>query len=207
MQHLKYLERFDVDTFSQNKVLTNLKVDTCPNIDKNRFHLGNILSTLPSLRTVSVRVLEEKLEDQLLGSFHSKLKEMEITGPNLKYIRRGALKGIEKTYDLMLRIRHTLIEDFPAGLFEGIQNIAHLSLDLSNNRLVSLSPTILYSNITSWENVGTKLLDGKCVLRFFFLSPLNVKLNSKERKSFTRSKNNNFFRYLRVVKTKYSRAA
>lgn len=172
-----------MDAFSQNKVLTNLKVDTCLNIDKSRFHLGSILSTIPTLRSVSVRILEEKLEDQLLGSFQSKLKEMEITGPNLKYIRRGALKGIEKTYDLMLRIRHTLIEDFPAGLFEGIQNIAHLSLDLSNNRLVSLSSTFLYSNITSWENVGTKLLDGKCVFLFPLLRYYSfyMKLNCKKR--------------------------
>lgn len=138
-------------------------MDTYPEIaDKSRFHLGKILSTVLSLRTLSVRVLEEKLEDQLLGSFHSKLKEVEITGENLRYIRKGALKGIEKTYDLVLRIRDTKIEDFPAGLFEGIQNVAHLSLDFSRNRLVALSPAALYSNITDWENVGTRLLDGEC---------------------------------------------
>lgn len=170
IQYLNNLERFDVDSFSHNKILTNVKVDTIPRVDKNCIHLGCILSTVPSLRTVSVRVLEEKLDDQLTGTFHSKLKELEITGASLKYIGRGALKGIENTYDLMLRIRNTLIEDFPVGLFEGIQNIAHLSLDFSNNRLLSLSPAVLYSNITSWENVGTKLLDGKYVLFFFFFN-------------------------------------
>lgn len=169
IQHLNQLERFDVDTFSQNKVLTNLRVDTFSRDEKSRFQLGNALANVPSLRTVSVRVLEEKLEEQLVGVFHPKLKELAITGPHLRQICRGALKGIERTYDLMLRIRYTLIEDFPVGLFEGIQHIAHLSLDLSNNRLLSLSPTVLYSNITSWENLGTKLLDGKCNFNFLMI--------------------------------------
>lgn len=161
IQHLSHLERFDVDTLTQCKVLTNLRVDTFARDDKSRQQLGSVLANVPSLRTVSVRVLEEKLEEQLVGVFHPKLKELEITGPNLRHICRGALKGIERTYDLMLRIRYTLIEDFPVGLFEGIQHIAHLSLDFSSNRLLSLSPAVLYSNITSWENVGTKLLDGE----------------------------------------------
>lgn len=167
IQHLNNLERFDADTFVHNKVLTNIRVDTNPRIDKNRFHLGSTLSNVPSLRTVSVRVMDEKLDDQLAGAFHSKLKEIEINGPNLRYISRTAFKGIEKAYDLILRIRYTLIEDLPIGLFEGIQNIAHLSLDLSNNRLLSLSPAVLYSNITNWENVGTKLLDGEYIFYCF----------------------------------------
>lgn len=165
------MERFDADTFAQNKLLSALKTDTYPTVaaatanrggaPSTRFHLGRILSTLLTLRTLSVRVLEERLDDQLLGSFHSKLKEVEITGENLRYVREGAFKGVERAYDLVLRIRDTKIEDFPAGLFEGVQNMAHLSLDFSRNRLVALSPAVLYSNITDWESVGTRLLDGK----------------------------------------------
>lgn len=144
-----------------NKMLSSLKVDTHPNLNRSRFHLGKMLSSILSLNTISIRIMEEKLDDQLFGIFHSKLKEIEITGSNLRYVRKEALKGIEKTYDLMLRIRHTQIEDLPIGLFEGIHNVAHVSLDLSHNRLMSLSPAVLYSNITSWDSIGTKLLDGK----------------------------------------------
>lgn len=41
------------------------------------------------------------------------------------------------------------------------QNVAHLSLDLRNNRLEKMSPNVLYKNGSDWERVGTRILQGQ----------------------------------------------
>ena len=86
---------------------------------------------------------------------------MEITGTELRTIDAEALEGIEDNYELVLQIRGTQIEELPAGLFAKLEKIPHLSLDLRDNKFSSLSPGTLYSNGTSWENIGTKLISGK----------------------------------------------
>jgi hypothetical protein len=106
-------------------------------------------------------VLESSLTDQLLGAFNSRLRHVEITGSELRHIDAEAFEGIEANYELVLQIRETQIEELPAGLFAKLEKIPHLSLDLRDNKFSSLSPGTLYSNGTSWENVGTKLISGK----------------------------------------------
>jgi hypothetical protein len=119
------------------------------------------LSNIPSLRKLSVRVLESSLTDQLLGAFTSRLRHVEITGSELRTIDAEALEGIEENYELVLKIKGTQIEELPGGLFAKLEKIPHLSLDLRDNKFSSLSPGTLYSNGTSWENIGTKLVSGK----------------------------------------------
>ena len=155
------LERFDADTLTRLRLLTSLQIQTWPKIEKYRFRLGSALSSLPSLNKLSVRVLESSLTDQLLGAFNSRLRHVEITGNELRSIDAEALEGIEENYELVLKIRGTKIEELPAGLFAKLEKIPHLSLDLRDNKFSSLSPGTLYSNGTSWENIGTKLVSGK----------------------------------------------
>ena len=106
-------------------------------------------------------MLESSLTDQLLGAFNTRLRHLEITGSELRSIDAEALEGIEENYELVLKIKGTQIEELPAGLFAKLEKIPHLSLDLRNNKFSSLSPGTLYSNGTSWENIGTKLVSGK----------------------------------------------
>jgi hypothetical protein len=93
---------------------------------------------------------------------------VEITGSELRSIDAEAFDGIEENYELVLQIRGTQIEELPAGLFAKLEKIPHLSLDLRDNKFSSLSPGTLYSNGTSWENVGTKLISGKSGLHNLF---------------------------------------
>lgn len=155
------LERFDADTLTRLRLLTSLRIQTWPKIEKYRFRLGSALSNIPSLRKLSVRVLESSLTDQLTGAFTPRLRHVEITGSELRNIDAEAFEGIEENYEMVLQIRGTQIEELPAGLFAKLEKIPHLSLDLRDNRLSSLSPGTLYSNGTSWENVGTRLISGK----------------------------------------------
>ncbi|PSN46305.1 hypothetical protein C0J52_18602 [Blattella germanica] len=160
VQDLPHLERFDGDTLTRLRLLTTLRIQTWPRIEKYRFRLGSALSGIPSLRKLSVRVLETSLTDQLLGAFNPRLRNLEITGADLRHIDADAFDGIEENYELALQIRGTLVEELPAGLFARLEKIPHLSLDLRDNKFSSLSPGTLYSNGTSWENVGTKLVSG-----------------------------------------------
>ncbi|XP_075216826.1 chaoptin [Lycorma delicatula] len=160
VQDLPRLERFDTDSLTGQKQLFHLKTQTWPSIEKYRFRLGSVLSSLPSLRTLEVKIHETFLTDQLLGAFNPKLTVIDISGYNLKHIDAKAFTGIEDNAELVLRIHDTQVEDLPSGLSSKLFKVINLSLDLRNNRFTSLSPSALYPNTTSWENVGTKLLSG-----------------------------------------------
>lgn len=156
---LPRLERFDSDSLSRLRALTTLSVQTWPRIEKYRFRLGGALSSVPSLRRLSVRVMERALTDQLLGGFNPKLRRLEITGRNLHEAAADAFEGIEDHQELALQIHGTQLTEFPPGLFSRLERIAHLSLDLRDNQFTSLSADTFYHN-SSWEAVGTKLIPG-----------------------------------------------
>lgn len=99
---LKNLERFDSDSLIQLRILSSIKIQTWPRIEKYRFRLGNLLANVPSLRKLTVEIKESHLTDQLIGSFNPKLKYLEITGSNLKSIEPDAFEGIEEVRKLVV---------------------------------------------------------------------------------------------------------
>jgi hypothetical protein len=50
---------------------------------------------------------------------------------------------------------------FFAGFIKMFSNVAHLTLDLSNNKMETLPATVLYENATNWEHQGTQILKGR----------------------------------------------
>uniref|UniRef100_A0A8D8QA40 Chaoptin n=1 Tax=Cacopsylla melanoneura TaxID=428564 RepID=A0A8D8QA40_9HEMI len=160
VQNLPRLERFDSDALMKNVFLQTLKIQTWPKIEKYRFRLANILASLQSLKKVSVDVQEVRLNDQLHGVFSSKLRELEITGRDLKFIDPLAFDNIDVCYDLTLKISNTQIEELPSGLFDKIENIEMMTLDLSHNKLSVMNMATLYSNVTKLQHLGTTILPG-----------------------------------------------
>jgi Leucine-rich repeat (LRR) protein len=165
IDQLPELERFDADSLTRLRLLSSLRVQTWPQIEKYRFRLGGVLSGVAALQRLSVRILEPVLSDQLLGAFSPKLQEIEITGTNLRHISPDAFEGVEENYALALQIRGTQIEELPTGLFSILERVPVLSLDLRNNKFTTLSPNAVYTNGTNWEVVGTRLISGKSVLQ------------------------------------------
>ncbi|XP_071442248.1 chaoptin-like [Hetaerina americana] len=168
MQGLARMERFDSDSFSMLKRLTTVKVQTFPRIEKYRFRLGSVLSGAPSIRRLSVHVLEPLLADQLLRAFSPKLRELEVTGEDLKAVAPEALDAVseEGNLELAFALRGTSVSSLPPGLLAGLAAaVPHLSIDLSDNRFAALGPAALYPNDSSWENVGTRIVSGGLVLR------------------------------------------
>ena len=162
VQDLPNLTRFDADSLTQMTYLSNLKIQSWPNIEKFKFRLGSVISGLASLKSLSAKILESShiLTDQILGAFGPKLKEIEITGP-LKAVTVDAFEGVENNYDLLLAIRNTEISSLPEGFHTMFKNIVHFSLDIRDNKFESIPPAILYGNKTHWEHTGTKALQGE----------------------------------------------
>lgn len=93
--------------------------------------------------------------------FNSKLHELEITGKDLKFIDPSAFDNMDACYELTLKIINTQIEELPSGLFDKIEKIEQLTLDLSHNKLSVLNMATLYSNVTKLQHLGTTILQGK----------------------------------------------
>ena len=162
VQDLPALKRFDADSLTQLTYLSNLHIQSWPNIEKFKFRLGSVISGLASLKRLSAKILEPShtLTDQILGAFGPKLKEIEITGP-LTAVTLDAFEGVENNYELLLAIRNTNIKKLPDGFHTMFKNIVHFSLDIRDNKFESIPPSILYGNKTHWEHTGTKALQGE----------------------------------------------
>ena len=130
----------------------------CSTILCCRLRIDRLTSETPGLRKLTVRV--SSTTGPRLGRLGRKLRHLELTGPELKALPVGALRGAAAGAELVLQIRGTALEELPLGLLAALGRVPHLSLDLRNNRLSSLSPDILYYNLTSLEDVGTKLISG-----------------------------------------------
>ena len=44
-------------------------------------------------------------------------------------------------------------------------NVAHFTLDLSNNKLETLPADVLYENASTWEHKGTQILKGQLIIK------------------------------------------
>ena len=161
VQHLPDLKRFDGDSLTHIAYLTKLYIQSWPQIEKYKFRLGSVVSGIASLRTLSAIINEPSgyLTDQILGAFGPKLRVLELTGPRLRRVTMDAFEGID-SYELLLTIRDSGLEELPMHFFKLFKNVAHWSLDLSNNKLKTLAPNVLYENGTDWEKQGTALLQG-----------------------------------------------
>lgn len=101
------------------------------------------------------------MSDQLLEVSLPRLRHLRISGQALVVLRPGALSFLQDCRQLVVEISGTQVQDIPSGFFAGLSQTAHLSIDLRDNALLSLSPVSFYNNATSWEHVGTKLIAGE----------------------------------------------
>lgn len=161
---LNSLEKFDSKGIIQIKFLSSLKLQTWPKIENFQTQLCYLLANLNQLRILKLKIMENILDKQLYCLTNRKIRNLEITGKNLKSITQNAFKRLTKNPDLVLKISNTKIEELPLGIFSNMNRISNLKIDLSNNLLTNLNPEVFYGNGSMWENVGTLLLSGKFLL-------------------------------------------
>ncbi|BES97566.1 LRR_TYP [Nesidiocoris tenuis] len=145
LQHLNKLERFDADSLVGCSQIVDLKVQTWPNIEKYRFRLPAVLATLKHLRKLSVHVVERKLTDQIVDAFSKKISVLEITGDALQEMGPDALRGLEPSNELLLRITGTNLTTLPQHFLYKI-NPHRLTVDLQKNSFSELPPATFYIN-------------------------------------------------------------
>ncbi|KAG8260801.1 biological adhesion [Homalodisca vitripennis] len=102
---------------------------------------------------LTVTMGESVLADQLAGVSLPRLRHLVITG-----------RALIKFRELVVEISGTQVQDIPAGFFAGLSKTAHLPINLRDNSLLSLNPSAFYSNTSSWEHIGTKLITGGLLL-------------------------------------------
>lgn len=147
----------DNDSLRLLRYLKHLRIQTWPQADG--LELRNLLSGLP-LRTVEIEVTERALKNQIQNAFTKQLRELTITGDNLRVISSEAFSTIEGG-ELILRIKDTHVRRLQSDIFLTLtKRMSQLTLDLRNNHINELSPSIIYGNL-SWEAVGTNMVAGE----------------------------------------------
>ena len=65
----------------------------------------------------------------------------------------------------MLVVRDTSVEELPLNFIDMFANVAHLSLDLRDNRLRRLDMEVFYNETENgpWQRTGTGILKGMYV--------------------------------------------
>lgn len=159
VQNLHRLKRFDADTLSTCKLLVSLKIQSWPNIEKYRFRLPSILSNVPHLKKLHVKIIEDKLTDQLVGTLPPKLKVLEVTGENLTEINGDALKGLHPIKEMLIRFTGTNITTFPPMFFTKFINMK-ATIDLRGNNIRMMGPESFYKTPASLQYLGTQAYSG-----------------------------------------------
>ncbi|KAK3859573.1 hypothetical protein Pcinc_034324 [Petrolisthes cinctipes] len=160
LRNLDNISRFDYDVLSNMTFLRELYMNTFPTIEKYKFRVGHLLATVHTLQKLHLEVRENALTDQITGAFGPKLKELHITGKNLRDIDSKTFRGFQNKHELLLSITDTSIQSLPDGLLTQLSDVAYLSLDLRRNKLKFLSPDVLYKKDSEWENKGTTFVAG-----------------------------------------------
>lgn len=124
LRSLKEITRFDYDTLSHMTYLQELFMNTFPHIEKYRFRVGHLLATVHTLQKLHLEIREDALTDQLSGAFGPKLKELHVTGKNLKAIDAKTFRSFKNKHELLLSITVSLIALFTFYLVLYILKIA-----------------------------------------------------------------------------------
>ncbi|XP_059616261.1 chaoptin [Phlebotomus argentipes] len=147
--------KLPVDAFS---LMRNLRVLRAT----SQYHLGEIISRTRTIRELYVTVLEEHIHERLFERAinATKINLLDVRGPRAKTISPNAFNGFARSQDLTIRLRNTLINDLPPGLFYALKYVPRLKIDISNNLLATLSPDTFYPNASAWDAVGTRSIIG-----------------------------------------------
>ncbi|XP_076162474.1 uncharacterized protein LOC143144199 isoform X2 [Ptiloglossa arizonensis] len=156
LKNLNRTRSVDKDCLRVLKYLKHLRIQTWPEADG--FHLRYLLTGLP-LRTVDIQVTEHLLKHQIQNAFTKQLRELTISGNDLEVISSEAFSTIEGS-ELILRIKDTRVRRLQPDIFLSLtKTLSQLTLDLRNNHINELSPSVIYGNL-SWESVGTNMVAG-----------------------------------------------
>lgn len=140
---IRYLEELYMENV---KVTNSLFLSKLHNLKVLRIHssfnFADVIVRINGLQKLYVVMNESTLDDNFLAKLinHTKINLLEITGSRLTTVTPNAFYGLSRNQNLHLRIINTQIAEFPPEIFYTLKNVPNLSIDLSYNRISSLSP-------------------------------------------------------------------
>lgn len=161
LERVRHLEALEPRALVPLRALRELAVDS----SGGGATLAELAAAAPGLEALSVRVREAVLDAQLTGLRAPRLRELELSGAALRRVEAGAFASLGVQRALVLRLTRTRVSSLPDGLARPLARVPHLALDLTDNELVSLAPSVLYPNLTGWSRLATKLLPGEYTTR------------------------------------------
>lgn len=162
--------------------LENLLVETNQHL-QNMDTIGKVASAVPTLRSLSLKLAETTLSVQLLHSTNRKLETLQVSGQYLSIIRPEGFDSFRANPRLTIRIKDSMVSEFPTGLFYQLRRVGDLGIDLRGNAINYITPEAFYPNSSSWQAYGTRLVTGifyrylLYILYLFQYSKTYVKIN------------------------------
>ncbi|VVC95459.1 unnamed protein product [Leptidea sinapis] len=157
LNSLRLLETIEPKAFRSLVSLRSLALESAVGLGR-KLPVAEIVSAIEQLELLNLLIHEDALEKQLVGMLAPKLRSLDIHGVVLRRVSAQALSSLGEQRALLLRLRGTSVTSLPARLLAPLIGVPHLSLDLSDNQLVTFSSDILYLNHSEWGHLATKLV-------------------------------------------------
>ncbi|KAH7950513.1 hypothetical protein HPB49_025051 [Dermacentor silvarum] len=126
------LDFLDARTLDSLKSLRSVKTNTYSSA--RAFRLQEILLQAKALQTLVVHVDEATLSYQIQWAFSKKIRELSVSGSELRSVAADAFEGLHPHGPFTFRVRECpLLESLPAGLLRRWAQMPRLSVDLSDN--------------------------------------------------------------------------
>ncbi|KAH6942829.1 hypothetical protein HPB50_010776 [Hyalomma asiaticum] len=136
LQHLDItglkLAFLDARTLEPLRSLRSVRTNTYSSA--RAFRLQEMLFQAKALQMLAVHVDEAALSYQIQWAFSKKIRELSVSGSDLRSVAADAFEGLHPHGPFMLRVRECpLLETMPAAQLQKWAELPRLSVDLSNN--------------------------------------------------------------------------
>ncbi|RZF46767.1 hypothetical protein LSTR_LSTR002630 [Laodelphax striatellus] len=132
IRHLP-LGYFEMGALSKLRVLNSLDISSYSNI--RDFNLPTVLQNSYGLRNLHMEIEgKTSLSDEMYGEFPPKVRNITITGKELRTLGNNILQGVRYP-ELRFTLRNTSVEKVPRQIFTQMHYVRNISLDLRNNSL------------------------------------------------------------------------
>lgn len=126
----------DARTLEPLRCLRSVRTNTYSSA--RAFRLQEMLFQAKALQVLAVHVDEATLSYQIQWAFSKKIRELSVSGSELRSVAADAFEGLHPHGPFTLRVRECpLLETLPAALLQRWAELPRLSVDLSDNAALS----------------------------------------------------------------------
>ncbi|KAA0199524.1 hypothetical protein HAZT_HAZT007195 [Hyalella azteca] len=140
--HMDSLSRVERSALQSLKTLEELHLHSLPAI--HSMDARGILESLPGLKVADIEITDSEIHDQLHPAFTPRLESLIIRGKAVEALSGGAFAGINSPV-LNIGLVNTSVSSLFSNAFFPVPMSSQINLDVSNNKITSLSPQFLNS--------------------------------------------------------------